>query len=140
MNLDALWNAPPVFVAHALAAIFAFFWGGVLLLLPKGTPRHKFMGRIWVAAMAIVVVTSIFIPRFGAISYIHIFTVTTAISLPYAIIHVRKGNVRSHAIAMVSVYVGALIIAGAFTFLPGRIMHAVVFGGEPLTYAPKDKR
>ncbi len=29
---------------------------------------------------------------------------------------------------MISMFVGALLIAGAFTFLPGRIMHAVAFG------------
>jgi uncharacterized membrane protein len=29
---------------------------------------------------------------------------------------------------MMSLFVGALVIAGVFTFLPGRIMHAVLFG------------
>jgi uncharacterized membrane protein len=29
---------------------------------------------------------------------------------------------------MISIFVGALVIAGAFTLLPGRVMHAVVFG------------
>jgi uncharacterized membrane protein len=29
---------------------------------------------------------------------------------------------------MISVFAGALVIAGLFTLLPGRIMHAVVFG------------
>jgi uncharacterized membrane protein len=29
---------------------------------------------------------------------------------------------------MISIFVGALVIAGLFTFWPGRIMHAVVFG------------
>jgi uncharacterized membrane protein len=29
---------------------------------------------------------------------------------------------------MMSLFLGALVIAGVFTFLPGRIMHAVVFG------------
>jgi uncharacterized membrane protein len=29
---------------------------------------------------------------------------------------------------MVGLFVGALLIAGAFTLLPGRIMHAVAFG------------
>jgi len=28
-----------------------------------------------------------------------------------------------------SLFVGALVIAGAFTLLPGRLMHEVVFGG-----------
>jgi uncharacterized membrane protein len=30
---------------------------------------------------------------------------------------------------MLSLFGGALVIAGAFTLLPGRIMHRVVFGG-----------
>jgi uncharacterized membrane protein len=30
---------------------------------------------------------------------------------------------------MISVYVGGILIAGSLTFLPGRVMHRVVFGG-----------
>jgi uncharacterized membrane protein len=37
--------------------------------------------------------------------------------------------VRGHAITMVSIFIGGLIIAGIFTFVPGRIMHGVLFGG-----------
>jgi len=29
---------------------------------------------------------------------------------------------------MIGLYVGALLIAGAFTFLPGRLMHQIFFG------------
>jgi len=29
---------------------------------------------------------------------------------------------------MIALFVGALLIAGLFTLLPGRIMHAVLFG------------
>ena len=29
---------------------------------------------------------------------------------------------------MISIFVGGLVIAGAFTFVPGRIMHAVAVG------------
>ena len=29
---------------------------------------------------------------------------------------------------MIGIFVGALIVAGLFTFLPGRVMHAVAFG------------
>ena len=30
---------------------------------------------------------------------------------------------------MLSLFFGALVIAGIFTLVPGRIMHSVVFGG-----------
>ena len=29
---------------------------------------------------------------------------------------------------MITLFVGGLVIAGAFTFMPGRIMHAMVLG------------
>ena len=37
-------------------------------------------------------------------------------------------DVRRHQRAMIGLFAGALVIAGVFTFLPGRIMHAVLFG------------
>jgi len=36
--------------------------------------------------------------------------------------------VRRHRNIMVTLFIGALVIAGAFTLLPGRIMHAVMLG------------
>jgi uncharacterized membrane protein len=32
---------------------------------------------------------------------------------------------------MVTIFIGALVVAGATAFLPGRIMHAVMFGPPP---------
>jgi uncharacterized membrane protein len=29
---------------------------------------------------------------------------------------------------MIAIFAGALVVAGLFTLMPGRIMHAVVFG------------
>jgi uncharacterized membrane protein len=33
-----------------------------------------------------------------------------------------------HRKTMIGIFTGGLLIAGLFTFLPGRIMHVVVFG------------
>ena len=40
----------------------------------------------------------------------------------------RRHNVRSHKFTMIGIFFGALLIAGLFTLMPGRIMHAVIFG------------
>jgi uncharacterized membrane protein len=40
----------------------------------------------------------------------------------------RQGNIKRHKQAMSYTYVGGLIIAGAFTFLPGRLMYQLFFG------------
>jgi uncharacterized membrane protein len=43
-------------------------------------------------------------------------------------VQARRHQVDRHRSAMTKIFVGALVIAGLFTLLPGRIMHAVVFG------------
>jgi uncharacterized membrane protein len=45
------------------------------------------------------------------------------------VVAARRHHVGNHRFAMISLFAGALVIAGAFTLLPGRIMHRVVFGG-----------
>jgi uncharacterized membrane protein len=40
----------------------------------------------------------------------------------------RKHDRRGHARTVIGMFLGGLVIAGLFTFLPGRIMHAVAFG------------
>ena len=51
-------------------------------------------------------------------------SVIVARALPDA----RDGLKPVHRRIMISIFTGALVIAGLFTLLPGRIMHAVVFG------------
>jgi uncharacterized membrane protein len=45
------------------------------------------------------------------------------ITLPYAIRNARRHAVPAHGIAMTSLFMGALVIAGAFTLVPHRIMY-----------------
>jgi uncharacterized membrane protein len=52
----------------------------------------------------------------------------TLAMLPLAVWHARRHAVARHRKAMISIFLGALVIAGLFTFLPGRIMHAIAFG------------
>jgi uncharacterized membrane protein len=52
----------------------------------------------------------------------------TLVMLPIAVLHARRHYVARHRLAMIWIFAGALVIAGIFTFHPGRIMYAVVFG------------
>jgi hypothetical protein len=45
--------------------------------------------------------------------------------LPLAILHTRGHGVIQHRNAMISMFLGVLVIAGLFTFVPGRTMYAV---------------
>jgi len=63
------------------------------------------------------------------INALHVFTAITAISLWAALTGIRRGDVKRHAGSMIGLYVGGLIIAGLFAFIPGRMMWQAVFGG-----------
>ncbi|BAT60675.1 hypothetical protein GJW-30_1_03224 [Variibacter gotjawalensis] len=131
MSLQPLLAASPAIQAHAFAAMSAFVLGAVQLAAPKGTLPHRTLGWIWAALMLIVAVSSFWIQEirlFGPWSPIHILSIISLISLPAGLWYAHRHNVRGHRITMISLYVGALIIAGIFTFMPGRIMHRVVFG------------
>ena len=64
----------------------------------------------------------------GGFSLIHLLSGWTIISLPMAIYAVRRGKVQAHRRAMTGMFVGGLLVAGALTFLPGRLMWAIFFG------------
>ena len=131
MNLAPLLAAPVVIQIHAFAALGAFALGALQLAAPKGTIPHRTIGWIWAGLMLAVVVSSFFIHTirlWGPFSPIHLLSIFTLVMLPLAVLRARRHQVEWHRRAMTSMFVGALVIAGVFTFLPGRIMYAVVFG------------
>jgi uncharacterized membrane protein len=115
---------------HVAAALTALLLGTVQLIGVKGTAAHRVIGWSWVVAMAIVAISSFFIRVMnpGALSLIHLLSGWTLIALPTGIWHVRSGRVRAHGRTMGALFLGGLVIAGGFTFLPGRLMWAVFFG------------
>jgi len=131
MSLDPILAAPLAIQIHATAAISAMLLGAVVLFRRKGTPLHKLMGRVYVVLMLVVATSALFINEirtFGPFSPIHIFVVVTYGAIALAIWRIRAGDVIGHRAAMVSLYFGALFLTGAFTLLPGRRVHDVLFG------------
>jgi uncharacterized membrane protein len=66
-------------------------------------------------------------PALGLWSPIHLLSILVLATLPLAVMHARRHDVPQHRTAMLMLFTGVLVIAGGFTFLPGRIMRAVVF-------------
>jgi len=131
MSLAPLLDAAPAIPLHAFAAMAAFALGIVQFTAPKGTLPHRTLGWIWVALMALVAISSFWIHQIrllGPWSPIHLLSIFTPIMLVLGVFYARRHNVRGHRITMISIFAGALVVAGLFTFVPGRIMHAVVFG------------
>ena len=113
--------------AHIMAACAALVLGGVQFAAKKGTTLHRYVGRVWMTAMAVVCATSLGIYEIndGKPSPIHILTVVTAVFMVYAIVAVRKGDIRRHKRALIFCYAG-LVIAGLFALMPGRFIAGLI--------------
>lgn len=133
MNLEILFNASPAIQFHVYAAILAFFVGSLVLWRRKGTVSHKLWGKVWVMLMVLTALSSFFIHGIrlvGLFSPIHIISLFTLISLYFAVRQARNGDISNHQKSMKSTYIGAMGIAGALAFAPGRMMYDVAI--EPL--------
>jgi len=131
VSLAPLLDAAPAIPVHAFAAMTAFMLGIVQLAAPKGTLPHRTLGWIWVCLMLAVPISAFWIHEIrlvGPWSPIHLLSIFVLITVPLAVWKAHRHQVADHRRIMISIFSGALVIVGLFTLLPGRIMHAVVFG------------
>jgi uncharacterized membrane protein len=113
---------------HLGTVIPALPLGAWVLSRRKGTPAHKMAGRIWMALMFITAIDSFWVRSVtGHIGPIHILSALTIVIVPLSIAQARRGNFAAHKRMAVGLYIG-LIVAGAFTLLPGRLIGNLVFG------------
>jgi len=119
---------------HLATVLPAFIIGTILIIIKKGTSFHKIAGRIYMILMLITALVTLFMPaRVGAtifnhFGWIHTFSILTLYTIPTAYIAIKKGDIKAHKRKMIMLYVGALVIAGGFTLMPGRYLHGVLFG------------
>lgn len=130
IDLSPLAQAPAALLIHMGAALAALALGAVLLIGRKGRRMHRVLGWTWVTAMGTAAASSLLIRGLNgdAFSWIHLLSAWTLVALPLGVVYARRHNVRRHSRTMIGLYVGGLLIAGAFTFLPGRLMWRIFFG------------
>jgi uncharacterized membrane protein len=131
MNWELIGREPLAIQFHLATVIPAFFLGTWLIFLSrKGSHYHRLVGSIYLVLMMVTAVTAIFIRSLnpGHLSWIHIFVPITLFGCISAIWRIRRKDVKGHKRAMLGVYFGGLIIAGALTFYPGRLMYRLFFG------------
>ena len=132
MSVAPLLDASAVIQVHAFAAMAAFALGLVQFTAPKGTIPHRTIGWIWVILLAVIAASSFWIHEIrlvGPFSPIHLLSILVLFLLPIAVTAARRHDINRHRKTMTGIFVGGLIVAGLFTFVPGRIMHTVLFGG-----------
>jgi uncharacterized membrane protein len=132
MNFLPLTLASPVVIVHLIFALTAFVMGGIQLATKKGSRAHKILGYVWVTALVVICLTSFGIKEvmpqgmFWGYSPIHLLSLATLVQVARGICFARNRNIKMHRRCMLSTYFGGLVIAGAFTFMPGRLLFNVV--------------
>jgi len=114
-------------IVHLGTVLPALPLGAYILLQRKGGLLHRLLGRVWAGLMTTTAISSFWLQDNGGLSFIHIFSVATLISIPLAVFWIRRGDVERHRRAMASVYIG-LVVAGLFAFTPGRLLTVWLFG------------
>ena len=127
----------PLIAIHMSAAIGAVLIGPVALWARKGRaqrPRlHRAFGYAWVTLMIVTALSAIFIrdfalPNLAGYTPIHLLVPVTVLGLVGAVYALAKGNIVRHRQAMVSLYIGACVVAGGFSLLPGRLLGNLLWG------------
>ena len=119
---------------HLATVVPAFGIGAFQLLRRKGTSTHKFLGKIYMMLMLATGLITLTMPAqvgpqlLNHFGFIHAFSFLALLSIPTAYFAARRGNIKVHRVAMISLYVGGILIAGAFAFAPGRMLHRWLFG------------
>ena len=119
---------------HLATVVPAFFIATYILIARKGTPKHKLLGKIYVTLMLLTAFVTLFMqavvgPTFlNHFGFIHLLSLLVFVTVPRAILAIRRGDVAAHKKHMVGLYIGALLIAGTLAMMPGRMMHLWIFG------------
>ncbi len=116
---------------HLVTVLPAFALGTWQILVSlKGGRPHRILGYAYLALMTVTAIASIFIHEVnpGGFSLIHLFVPATLIGVFAGLQSARAGDITGHKRAMLGLYIGGLLIAGALTFAPGRLMHRLFFG------------
>ena len=129
-NLALFAEEPAVVKAHLLAALVAIMLGVVLMASRKGLRFHRIAGWTWAGLLAFVAATSLFIDGLsnGRWSALHLTAGWVLLILSLGVWAARSHRPRAHGGLMIWLFFGALLITGAFAFLPGRLLWRMVFG------------
>ncbi|RYD47107.1 MAG: hypothetical protein EOP60_18020 [Sphingomonadales bacterium] len=116
--------------AHLATILVALALTPSMLLRPRGDRLHRRLGWLWCAAMLLTAALSFLVhtSRPGGYSVIHILSAWVLIQVPLLVWRARTHNVKAHRRAVRAMVLGALLIAGFFTFPFNRMLGSWLFG------------
>jgi uncharacterized membrane protein len=127
--MPTFYSWTPVVVLHTVFAALSILIGAALLWRRKGTRVHRIGGWVWVLCMSVVAGISFSIYRPDGFSWIPGLSICTLGALVVGVWFARSHRMRAHRFHMIALYLGALVITGLFTLLPGRLIGSLLWGG-----------
>lgn len=132
-------DVPPLVWVHLGSIVFATLLTPAMLLRRKGNARHRQLGYVWFAAILIAAVSSLFFNLrvdgasnrgvfSGDVSPIHILSFWVLFQAPLIVVRARRHDRAGHEQAVRGMVIGALLVAGFFTFPFGRMLGTWLFG------------
>ena len=128
----------PLITLHRSAALAGTAVGAVALWA-RGTggarPRlHRAAGYAWVLLMLVTAISALFIrdyqlPNLAGYTPIHLLVPLLFAGLLVAFGRLARRDIAGHRRAMRITYVGACLVAGAFTLLPNRYLGGLLWHG-----------
>ena len=125
------WRMVPVLIwAHLTTILVATALTPVMLLRVQGDRQHRTIGKVWITAMLATAITSLFIHVSGPgrFSVIHLLSFWTLFQVPLIWWTARHHNITRHRRAVHGMVLGALLVAGFFTFPFHRLLGNWLFG------------
>lgn len=127
----AQWGRVPWQVwPHLVTILIALLLTPTMLLRPRGDRWHRRLGWVWAGCMFATALVSFDLRTVnkGAFSFIHLLSLFTLVQVPRIVWSARHHNVVAHRRAVRAMVLGALLIAGFFTFPFNRLLGQWLFG------------
>lgn len=135
--LSTFSTLSPAVAIHLTAALLATAIGPVALWARMGkaqrTRLHRAAGYAWVTLMVVTALSALFIsgdkgPRLAGFGPIHLLVPFALGMIALSFRYLVLGNIQGHRKTMQRVYIGACLVAGAFTLLPQRLLGQWLWG------------
>jgi uncharacterized membrane protein len=123
-------NIPWSVWGHLATLAIALGITPIMLWRRRGDRLHRQLGWFWATCMFATALISLDIRLInrGGFSWIHLLSIITIIGVPVLVISARRHDIARHRKQARTFVIGALLIAGFFTFPFNRLLGGWLFG------------
>jgi uncharacterized membrane protein len=125
-----LARIPPVIAAHLALVVVPLVLTPIQLLRRRAGTAHRWLGWTWAISLFATAALSFGIHASGPgrFSFIHILSVVTVVAVPLMVLAAMRRDFARHRRGVRGLVTGALLVAGYFTLIPGRMLGEWLWG------------